>query len=304
MVKVYQGIPDKYIESYLWVKKCVEKGAVVYTPLVYKNPGGRRPGEEYERFSHSSHASTEVQETEGPNLPNKTKHTSVLGSPQRFLIRKPVAELGIGFTNSFAISFVLINLHAFLLMTTTLQAPDPEYAWVSRHTWQSWRERYKKNAARLDAMIAAIVEQKKPAQGEKGQYGYVRKAEEKPKKSRKKRARNVEPANTDEEYVAALDDTNEALPTMIDMLGIQSMRDIPEMSGITAMYSTVDHMHTPSSGPLDRPPISNVPAEEEMDDADEGTEWQIRIGNDALPQWGKRKADEKEEESLKRQRTM
>ena len=28
------------------MKKCIEKGTVVYTPLVYKNPGGRRPGEE------------------------------------------------------------------------------------------------------------------------------------------------------------------------------------------------------------------------------------------------------------------
>jgi hypothetical protein len=46
LVKTYQGVADKYIESYLWVKKCIEKGAVVYTPLVYKNPGGRRPGEE------------------------------------------------------------------------------------------------------------------------------------------------------------------------------------------------------------------------------------------------------------------
>jgi len=46
LVKTYQGVSDKYIESYLWVKKCVEKGAVVYTPLIYKNPGGRRPGEE------------------------------------------------------------------------------------------------------------------------------------------------------------------------------------------------------------------------------------------------------------------
>ena len=46
LVKTYQG-SDKYIESYLWVKKCIEKGSVVYTPLVYKNPGGRRPGEEY-----------------------------------------------------------------------------------------------------------------------------------------------------------------------------------------------------------------------------------------------------------------
>jgi len=46
LVKNYQGVPGKYVESYLWVKKCVEKGVVVYTPLVYKNPGGRRPGEE------------------------------------------------------------------------------------------------------------------------------------------------------------------------------------------------------------------------------------------------------------------
>lgn len=46
LVKSYQGVPGKYVESYLWVKKCVEKGTVVYTPLVYKNPGGRRPGEE------------------------------------------------------------------------------------------------------------------------------------------------------------------------------------------------------------------------------------------------------------------
>lgn len=46
LVKIYQGVSDKYIESYLWVKKCIDKGQLVYTPLVYKNPGGRRPGEE------------------------------------------------------------------------------------------------------------------------------------------------------------------------------------------------------------------------------------------------------------------
>jgi len=46
LIKIYQDVSDKYIESYLWVKKCIEKGAVVYTPMVYKNPGGRRPGEE------------------------------------------------------------------------------------------------------------------------------------------------------------------------------------------------------------------------------------------------------------------
>ena len=55
LVKMYQGVQDKYVESYLWVKKCVEKGAIVYTPLVYKNPGGRRPGEEYVPSSTSPH---------------------------------------------------------------------------------------------------------------------------------------------------------------------------------------------------------------------------------------------------------
>ena len=35
------------MESYLWVKRCIDKGQVIYTPVVYKNPGGRRPGEEY-----------------------------------------------------------------------------------------------------------------------------------------------------------------------------------------------------------------------------------------------------------------
>ena len=46
LVKTYQGEPDKYVESYLWVKRCIDKGQVIYTPVVYKNPGGRRPGEE------------------------------------------------------------------------------------------------------------------------------------------------------------------------------------------------------------------------------------------------------------------
>lgn len=47
LVKTYQDEPETYVESYLWVKKCIEKGQVIYTPVVYKNPGGRRPGEEY-----------------------------------------------------------------------------------------------------------------------------------------------------------------------------------------------------------------------------------------------------------------
>ena len=71
---------------------------------------------------------------------------------------------------------------------------------MTRHTWQSWRERYKKNAPRLDVRIAQIVQEKKPALGEKGQYGYVRKPEEKPKRTRRKK--NVAPETNGDEFLA------------------------------------------------------------------------------------------------------
>ena len=51
LVKTYQGRSGKHIESYLWVKKCIENGSLAYTPVVYKNPGGRRPGDESVLFS-------------------------------------------------------------------------------------------------------------------------------------------------------------------------------------------------------------------------------------------------------------
>ncbi|KAG2126822.1 hypothetical protein DEU56DRAFT_821836 [Suillus clintonianus] len=41
-------------------------------------------------------------------------------------------------------------------------ADEPEYReWAKRHTWQSWRERYKTNRLRLDPMIARYAEQLK-----------------------------------------------------------------------------------------------------------------------------------------------
>jgi len=46
LVKTYQGRSGKHIESFLWIKKCIENGSLAYTPVIYKNPGGRRPGDE------------------------------------------------------------------------------------------------------------------------------------------------------------------------------------------------------------------------------------------------------------------
>ena len=167
------------------------------------------------------------------------------------------------------------------------QAADPEYVWVTRHTWQSWRERYKKNANRLDNVIAAIVDRKKPAQGEKGQYGYVRKPEEKVKKSRKKRSRNVALSGTvpetvyDEDYIGG--------PIAA---AVMEPIALPPPRGGTLIPFALQHMPTVGGGPLDLSVVRESPAEEEMDDTEESAEWQIRIGKDEPPAWAKRKATE------------
>ncbi|KAG6911844.1 hypothetical protein DXG01_000091 [Tephrocybe rancida] len=250
LVKTYQGVPDKFIESYLWVKKCIEKGTVVYTPLVYKNPGGRRPGEERTQF-------TEEDEEHLCNW---------------IASKIPYKETG-GRTGN------------RLYQQLCEQSNDPEFAWVARHTWQSWRERYKKNAPRLDVLIASIVDRKKPAQGEKGQYGYVRQPEAKAKRTRKKRVK-VSAAHV------AMDELTEsglqipAMPTM----GMQ--QDPPGTHGI---QQEIFSQH-PVPIPVDRSSVRRSPAEEEMDE--EGSEWMVKIGDAEPPQWAKRRHSEEHEGSI------
>lgn len=51
LVNTYQETPEKYVESHLWVQRCIEKGGVTFTPHVWKNPGGRRAGDEYAHYA-------------------------------------------------------------------------------------------------------------------------------------------------------------------------------------------------------------------------------------------------------------
>ncbi|KAG0701586.1 hypothetical protein DFH29DRAFT_875809 [Suillus ampliporus] len=46
-------------------------------------------------------------------------------------------------------------------LNTPSQAFEPEYTWAKRHTWQSWRERYKTKIRRFDPMIARYAAQLK-----------------------------------------------------------------------------------------------------------------------------------------------
>ncbi|KAF8441484.1 hypothetical protein L210DRAFT_3537300 [Boletus edulis BED1] len=258
LVKSYQGVPDKYIESYLWVKKCVEKGALVYTPLVYKNPGGRRPGEERTQFT----------EEDEERL-------------CRWIATKiPYKETG-GRTGN--------RLYQQLCEMTV----DSEYAWVTRHTWQSWRERYKKNSGRLDNMITAIVEQKKPAHGEKGQYGYVRQAEEKTRRSRKKRAK---PAD-------------ESLHADLAKGQITDCIDRSPDTAVPIIMFTPDHISSEPRASISGIRARQSPDEEEMadDEDEESEEWRIRVGNQSPPPWAKRKADDEggsEPRAHKKMRTI
>ncbi|KAJ7275231.1 hypothetical protein B0H12DRAFT_1086326 [Mycena haematopus] len=251
LIKTYQGEPGKYIESYLWVKKCVERGAVIFTPLVYKNPGGRRPGEERTQFT----------EEDEQNLANW------------IATKIPYKETG-GRTGN------------RLYQQLCEQSADPEFAWVTRHTWQSWRERYKKNAVRLDKLIAVIVDQTKPAQGEKGQYGYVRQPEEKQKKQRKRKIKNQEPSFDDQFIVGS---------SKLEGMGVFSGALPIEELGREMQVPNSNDMHHELPGMMyEGTPAapSNIPdpqaAEEEMDE--EGSEWAVRVGNSPPPLWGKRRA--------------
>ncbi|KAJ6604464.1 hypothetical protein DFH09DRAFT_1122787 [Mycena vulgaris] len=270
LVTVFQGVPDKYIESYLWVKKCVERGAVVYTPLVYKNPGGRRPGEERTQFTEEDeqHLATWIA------------------------AKIPYKETG-GRTGN--------KLYQQL---TELNA-DPEYAWVARHTWQSWRERYKKNSVRFDALISAIVAQKKPLPGEKGQYGYVRQAEEKQKKTRKRKTKNDEsPSYLDDDEFIVGSSKLEGMGVFSGAVPIQGLGEMGEMEMQVPedMHELPGMMYdgSPRAGPS---MVSPSPAEEEMDD--EGSEWAVRVGHSPPPIWGsgpKRRASEEGEDATRSKR--
>ena len=109
LVKSYQGVPGKYVESYLWVKKCVEKGTVVYTPLVYKNPGGRRPGEEYARYPVSLvRRRVLTSSSGGHNSRKKTRSTSAIGSLPRSLTRRRAVGLATDSTSNFVTWYVTL----------------------------------------------------------------------------------------------------------------------------------------------------------------------------------------------------
>lgn len=195
---------------------------------------------------------------------------------------------------------------------------DPQYAWVTRHTWQSWRERYKKHAHRLDRVIESIVEHKKPMLGEKGQYGYVRVDEPKepkptPKpKSKRKRARKdstPEPSQNEGAYGG---------PVMLSPPNARMASRPP--SGPPRSQPAPAPPLPPPSQPEPARPAATQPAPRAatqpapraatqapkrkatniVDELDSESQWQIRIGDEPPPTWA-RPRDEDDDELAKQQ---
>jgi hypothetical protein len=137
-------------------------------------------------------------------------------------------------------------------------------------------------------LISIIVEQKKPMQGEKGQYGYVRQPEEKQKKQRKRKTKTPDSSFINDEFIVG----SSKLEGMGVFSGAIPIQGLGEME-MPVPNESLDDMHelmyegTPCAGPS----IPNAsPAEEEMDE--EGSEWAVRVGTSPPPMWGKRRASE------------
>ena len=66
--------------------------------------------------------------------------------------------------------------------------------------------------------------------------------------------------------------------------------------GVDGAYPTT--LPVSSNVPLDHSTVRKSPAEEEMEDAEETSEWAVRIGNAPPPNWGKRKTSDDDQTNV------
>lgn len=172
--------------------------------------------------------------------------------------------------------FVPLLCYYTLCRSNWFQVNEPGYGWVNRHTWQSWRERYKKNSARLDVAIANIVSRRPVLPGEKGQYGYVRFIEEKGKKTKRSpKQEGPVPLVLHSASSSAPSARNPAPPSS------NSIHPVPAAKGSAQPQSAL------------------------LEESQEGSEWAIRIGDASPPAWGKKRSLTQEDtlgDNLKRKR--
>lgn len=56
LTKKYHADGNKHIEPHTWIRSCIDRDICVYSAKTYKNPGGRRAGDEsVKTYSHRKH---------------------------------------------------------------------------------------------------------------------------------------------------------------------------------------------------------------------------------------------------------
>jgi len=133
----YEHNPDKFVEDLDWVRNCLAQKKYENSPPMRRNMGGRKPGS----------ARTEYTAEDDENL------VKYIGR------RIPNAALGGRLGN---------NLYIELTDRAT------EYPWAQRHTWHSWRNRYKTRQLIFDVAIDRWLQANPQPEGQKGQMLFVR----------------------------------------------------------------------------------------------------------------------------------
>ncbi|TBU29335.1 hypothetical protein BD311DRAFT_720911 [Dichomitus squalens] len=131
----------KYVEKPTFVNTCIRNRRYAHEPIRQRSMGGRIPGETRVKFT--SQDDRHLCEYIALRIPNKEA-----GGRYGEVFYKELVDDG------------WKNEH--------------EFGWARRHTWHSWRERYRKNDARLDPIIDQIVAANPPPVDGKGLYEYSR----------------------------------------------------------------------------------------------------------------------------------
>ncbi|KIO22736.1 hypothetical protein M407DRAFT_78888, partial [Tulasnella calospora MUT 4182] len=133
LARKYAHDNDVHVEPPEWVRTCIARQRFEHEQIVPKATGGRTKGSK--RREYTEEDDRNLAEYLGRRLPSKDMR---------------------GRTGN--------GIYQELCERTDL------YPWAAKHTWQSWRNRYKKNQNRIDAMTEVWVQNNpQPVMG-KGQY--------------------------------------------------------------------------------------------------------------------------------------
>ncbi|KAG9100548.1 hypothetical protein FS749_014626 [Ceratobasidium sp. UAMH 11750] len=154
--KRYEHSLNTYVEPVSWVERCLAKGYYFHDPLQKAPMGGRKPGADRNDFTTED--DTRLAQFIAKRIPNKSEG---------------------GRTGN--------NLYKDLCDRTDI------YPWAAGHTWQSWRNRYRKRQDYFDPIINDYAARRQHTGDGKGEYGYSR------GKKRAVREDSPEPVSADRE---------------------------------------------------------------------------------------------------------